>query len=165
MLTEETAQIRDIHRTPLGPMISTWTDIGLYSLRWDVSVDNQVSDFASLPDSRSRDLDNRLGDYFATGKADFESIKIDGSGWTAFSKQVYDCCRSIDSGTTLTYQELARRAGRALASRAVGAAMSRNRLLLIVPCHRVISAGGGLRGFSAPGGLATKRFLLDLEAK
>jgi methylated-DNA-[protein]-cysteine S-methyltransferase len=51
------------------------------------------------------------------------------------------------------------------ASRAVGAAMSRNRILLVIPCHRVVSAGGVLRGFSAPGGLRTKQFLLDLESR
>ena len=63
----------------------------------------------------------------------------------------------------MTYKQLAKLAGNEKASRAVGAAMSRNRILLVIPCHRVIAAGGGLRGFSAPGGLATKRLLLQLE--
>jgi methylated-DNA-[protein]-cysteine S-methyltransferase len=89
---------------------------------------------------------------------------LDGSGWTAFGRAVYRECRRIPAGTTVTYGELAERAGTRSASRAVGALMARNRILLVIPCHRVVAVGGGLRGFSAEGGLATKRYLLDLEA-
>lgn len=147
-------------------MVSTWTDNGLFSLCWDSPGDIHPGDIDDGADGVGpEELEDRLEEYFATGRADFRSIVLDTEGWTPFTRHVYQCCRSIAPGETVTYKELARRAGNAAASRAVGAAMSRNRVLLVVPCHRVISSGGGLRGFSAPGGLQTKQFLLDLETK
>ncbi|QDV47831.1 Methylated-DNA--protein-cysteine methyltransferase [Stieleria neptunia] len=163
------AGVQQDHSTALGNMVSTWTAAGLYSLRWQertVSGDDPGGgDHPVSADPRADQLDQRLREYFATGHADFDSIALDTQGWTPFTNQVYRCCRAIAAGTTVTYQELARRAGNKAASRAVGAAMARNRVLLVIPCHRVVSAGGGLRGFSAPGGLQTKQFLLDLESE
>lgn len=138
-------------------MVSTWTDKGLHSLQWE-NVARTDHD-----DTRSQTLDDRIGEYFQTGKTDFGEIEIDTDGWTPFYREVYRCCREITPGTTITYKQLAGRAGNTAASRAAGAAMARNRVLLVIPCHRVVSVGGGLRGFSAPGGLQTKQFLLDLE--
>ena len=155
--TTAPTEVRFVHETPLGPMVSVWTDAGLFSLTWD---ETPVSE---RHEARAQGLEDRLGEYFQTGNADFDAIQWDPQGWTPFTEAVYRCCREITPGMTVTYKQLAERAGNAAASRAVGAAMSRNRLLLVIPCHRVISAGGGLRGFSAPGGLQTKQFLLDLE--
>lgn len=152
---------RGVHPTPLGKMVSTWTESGLRSLRWEEPSPGSFDSGSS--DVRCDDLDARLQEYFQTGRVDFGSIEVDSEGWTAFTETVYECCRAIEPGTTLTYKELAGRAGNPAASRAVGAAMSRNRVLLVIPCHRVISAGGELRGFSAAGGLQTKQSLLDLE--
>jgi methylated-DNA-[protein]-cysteine S-methyltransferase len=64
----------------------------------------------------------------------------------------------------LTYGQLARRVGSPAAARAVGSTMARNRLPLVIPCHRVVGSGGQLRGFSAPGGVAVKQRLLQMEA-
>ncbi|MCS7467589.1 methylated-DNA--[protein]-cysteine S-methyltransferase [Stieleria sp. ICT_E10.1] len=167
-LTAQTGVERD-HWTALGTMVSTWTAAGLYSLRWQerpgLHQGPGADDGPGDVDARVEDLDQRLREYFTTGHADFDAIEVDTQGWTPFTKQVYRCCRAIAPGTTITYQELARRAGNKAASRAVGAAMARNRILLVIPCHRVVSTGGGLRGFSAPGGLQTKQFLLDLETE
>ncbi len=161
--------VQQDHRTALGNMVSTWTTAGLYSLRWQERTgphEGPGSDNGPVAgDPRVEDLDQRLREYFATGHADFDAIELDTQGWTPFTAQVYRYCRAIAPGTTITYQELAQRAGNKAASRAVGAAMARNRILLVIPCHRVVSAGGGLRGFSAPGGLQTKQFLLDLETE
>jgi methylated-DNA-[protein]-cysteine S-methyltransferase len=66
-------------------------------------------------------------------------------------------------GETVTYAELGRRAGHPRAARAVGGAVARNPLPIVVPCHRVVAAGGGAGGFSAPGGVATKARLLAAE--
>lgn len=158
MLTTTPSIVRSVHQTPLGPMASTWTTNGLHSLQWE-NVAGTNHD-----DSRAQMLDDRIGDFFQTGRADFGEIEIDTDGWTPFHREVYRCCREITAGTTITYKELAGRAGNSAASRAAGAAMARNRVLLVIPCHRVVSAGGVLRGFSAPGGLQTKQFLLDLES-
>lgn len=151
-----------LHSTPLGPMVSRWTDAGLISLDWnaDDGVDH-CEDTGALADV----LDAQLNQYFETGVSDFRHIRLDSSGWSAFHRLVYQRCREIPVGETLTYKKLATKAGNSAASRAVGAAMARNRILLVIPCHRVISSGGGLRGFSAPGGLETKQYLLDLESK
>ncbi|MBK8247485.1 MAG: methylated-DNA--[protein]-cysteine S-methyltransferase [Gemmatimonadetes bacterium] len=81
----------------------------------------------------------------------------------AFDRTIYALTRAIPPGQTRTYGELAAAAGDATQARAVGQAMARNPVPLIVPCHRVLAAGGALGGFSAPGGTATKHRLLQLE--
>jgi methylated-DNA-[protein]-cysteine S-methyltransferase len=94
---------------------------------------------------------------------DFRDVPLDVSTIGRFPRRVYELLREVGPGRTTTYGELARRAGSAGAARAVGAAMANNRFLLVVPCHRVLGAGGALGGFSAPGGTKTKRVMLDLE--
>jgi len=80
-----------------------------------------------------------------------------------FEARVHAALARVRWGETITYGELAERAGSPGAARAVGAVMARNPLPLVIPCHRVLPAGGGLGGFSAPGGTATKFRLLHLE--
>ena len=156
-----------IHSTPLGPMWSRWTTGGLYRLGWDEpdseAIDVESSSIDSEMQRQIDDFDQVLESYFHDGVESFLDVPVDSTGWTAFHHRVYEQCRKIEAGTTRTYKELAAMAGSDKASRAVGAAMARNRIPLVIPCHRVVSAGGNLRGFSAPGGLDTKRFLLDLE--
>lgn len=82
-----------------------------------------------------------------------------------FFKKVYRAAHQIPSGQVMTYKELAQKAGSPLASRAVGQAMARNPLPLLIPCHRVIGHNKKLVGFSAHGGISTKEKLLSLEAK
>ena len=95
--------------------------------------------------------------------ADFSWLQIDLEGYDAPSQQVYLAARAIAWGQTLTYGELAQRAGMGGAAREVGQALSRNRLAIIVPCHRIVAADGKLGGFSAFGGPQTKLRLLELE--
>jgi methylated-DNA-[protein]-cysteine S-methyltransferase len=92
-----------------------------------------------------------------------DSIELDLSSYTAFACDVLTACRGIPWGRTRTYGELAAACGAAGAARAVGNVMASNRFPLVVPCHRVVAAGGRLGGFSAPQGLAMKRRLLALE--
>lgn len=80
-----------------------------------------------------------------------------------FHRRVYDVTRAIKPGTTLSYGEIAERVGEPDAARAVGQALGRNPIPIIVPCHRVLAARGGTGGFSAPGGTATKLQLLAIE--
>lgn len=150
------------HETPLGTMWSSWTDRGLYSLNWERSDMETVTGSPATMQQIDR-FHEHLAEFFQSGQESFSGVAIDPTGWTEFTSEVYRRCRTIPPATTLTYKQLAEWAGNERASRAVGAAMSRNRILLVIPCHRVIAAGGGLRGFSAPGGLATKRMLLELE--
>jgi methylated-DNA-[protein]-cysteine S-methyltransferase len=76
---------------------------------------------------------------------------------------VLEACRGIPYGRTTTYAELAAKAGNPRAARAAGSAMSHNPIPIIIPCHRVLHTGGGLGGFSAPGGLSLKERLLAME--
>ncbi len=81
-----------------------------------------------------------------------------------FERRVYEVTQRLAPGQTSTYGEVARELGDAGAARAVGVALGRNPWPLVVPCHRVLAAGGRLGGFSAPGGVATKERLLAIEA-
>jgi methylated-DNA-[protein]-cysteine S-methyltransferase len=90
-------------------------------------------------------------------------LTLDTDGIPEFNRRVYDVARAIPPGSTLSYGEVAERLGAPGAARAVGQALGENPWPIIVPCHRVLAADGGIGGFSAPGGTATKRRLLALE--
>jgi methylated-DNA-[protein]-cysteine S-methyltransferase len=94
---------------------------------------------------------------------DLSSVALDMSRVADFDKRVYTEARSIPPRETLTYGDIADRLGDASLSRAVGQALGRNPFAIIVPCHRVIAAGGKSGGFSAVGGVETKRKLLEIE--
>ncbi len=101
----------------------------------------------------------QLGEYFDGKRREFD-LPL-GAGGTEFQQRVWAELRRIPFGETISYRTLAERIGKPAASRAVGQANGRNRLPIVVPCHRVISHDGTLGGYG--GGLATKRALLDLE--
>ncbi|MGQ9576534.1 MAG: methylated-DNA--[protein]-cysteine S-methyltransferase [Thermoguttaceae bacterium] len=108
-------------------------------------------------------LIRRLRAYASGKPVQFDDVAIDPGPLTPFQRRVIACCRAIPWGTTLTYGQLAAKAGFPGAARAVGNCMAANRLPLIVPCHRVVGADGRLRGYSGPGGQGMKRRLLQLE--
>ncbi len=111
------------------------------------------------------ELIDRLQEFARGEPSDFSDLAVETPGATSFQRRVIDACRAIPWGETLSYGELARRVGRSGAARAVGSVMSANRVPLVVPCHRVVAASGGLGGYSAPQGLAMKRRLLDAEQR
>ena len=94
---------------------------------------------------------------------DLGAIDLDMSGIPEFPRRVYAVARAIPPGQTVTYGDVAARLGEPGAARAVGQALGRNPFAIIVPCHRVVAAGGRLGGFSANGGAATKRRILAIE--
>jgi methylated-DNA-[protein]-cysteine S-methyltransferase len=94
---------------------------------------------------------------------DLGDVPLDDRGVDELRRAVYAETRRTPPGTTRTYGEIARAIGRPDGARDVGVALSRNPTPIIVPCHRVVAANGALTGFSAPGGLATKRRMLELE--
>ena len=102
--------------------------------------------------------------YFAGEETDFSRVQVDLAGQDAFFAQIYDALRRVGWGGTTTYGALAKEvgAGRERA-RDVGEAKAKNPMPLIIPCHRVLAAGGKLGGFSAPGGSNTKARMLELE--
>lgn len=95
---------------------------------------------------------------------DLSGIALDMDRVPPFHRRVYEATRTIAAGQTRTYGAIARKIGAAGAARAVGQALGRNPFAILVPCHRVIAASGKLGGFSAHGGIETKRRLLEIEA-
>lgn len=107
-----------------------------------------------------RAVHEQLNEYFEGSRTGFElPLELEG---TPFQRRVWRALLEIPYGETISYGALARRIGRPESTRAVGAANGRNPISLIVPCHRVVGADGGLTGYG--GGIERKRFLLDLEA-
>jgi methylated-DNA-[protein]-cysteine S-methyltransferase len=94
---------------------------------------------------------------------DLSDLGLDMSDVPDFHRRVYEAARRIGPGHTCTYGELAERLGEPGAARAVGQALGANPFAVIVPCHRVLAAGGRGGGFSAPGGVDTKLRLLEIE--
>jgi O-6-methylguanine DNA methyltransferase len=95
--------------------------------------------------------------------SDLSEVVLDMNGLPPFHRRVYEAARDIGPGATLSYGEVAARIGVPGAARAVGQALGRNPFAIVVPCHRVLAAGGKAGGFSASGGVATKMRLLSIE--
>jgi methylated-DNA-[protein]-cysteine S-methyltransferase len=95
--------------------------------------------------------------------SDLSDVALDMEGVPPFNRRVYEVTRTILAGSTLTYGAIATRLGEPGAARAVGQALGHNPFVLVVPCHRVLAADGGLGGFSAAGGRVTKLRLLTIE--
>ncbi len=109
------------------------------------------------------ELAESLQRYFA-GEVVEPAAPLDDTLGTEFERRVWSACRAIGYGQRRTYKQLARAAGSPAGARAVGMALGRNPCPIIVPCHRVVRSDGHPGGFSAPGGVAFKRRLLQMEA-
>lgn len=94
---------------------------------------------------------------------DLRWVVLDESGIDPFRRGVYAATREIGPGSTASYGDIARAIGKPDAPRAVGHALGENPFPIVVPCHRVLSSAGALHGFSAPGGIVTKRRMLEIE--
>ena len=111
-------------------------------------------------------LAEQITAYFEGAHVNFgRDIPLVLDGLSSFSISVLTACRDIELGQTITYGRLAKKSGRPNASRAVGSALAKNPLPLIIPCHRVVRSDGKLGGFSAPGGVTLKKKMLELERK
>lgn len=161
--------------TALGPMGIAWNEVRIVG--------------AQLPEGSAEAMTARLARRFpavatvAIGSAppfvrsavtrvqalltgardDLTDIALDLGDVTELQARVYGVARAIPPGQTLTYGEVAERLGDKTLARAVGEALGKNPIPVIVPCHRVLAANGSLGGFSAPGGAETKRRLLQIE--
>jgi methylated-DNA-[protein]-cysteine S-methyltransferase len=160
MNTRFAAQGR-IH-TPLGPMTAAATERGLAGLWFDGQQHHPGALGAPHDDGQRFIAQARreLAAYFAGARVRFR-VPLDAQG-TPFQRAVWQALMSIPSGRHESYGALAARLGRPAAARAVGAAVGRNPVSIVVPCHRVLGSGGALTGYA--GGLERKRALLALEA-
>jgi methylated-DNA-[protein]-cysteine S-methyltransferase len=149
--------------TPVGSLKLSFTDRGLAALEFagEGAVLAPAQD--ALPPHLKPIIEaakRELIAYFQGSRTDFSSLALDPHG-TPFQLRVWQELQRIPFGHTISYGELARRVGNPKAARAVGQANGCNPIPIIVPCHRVINAGGGLGGYSS--GLDRKRWLLQHE--
>jgi methylated-DNA-[protein]-cysteine S-methyltransferase len=148
--------------SPLGPMIVAATEKGLAGLWFEGQ--RHLPDSAAWPVVPGHPVIRKafaqLGEYFAGGRSQFD-LPLDLQGGTAFQQSVWKALLAIPPGRTTSYGVLSQRIGKPAAVRAVGAAVGRNPLSIIVPCHRVLGTDGSLTGYA--GGLERKSALLQLE--
>jgi methylated-DNA-[protein]-cysteine S-methyltransferase len=159
--------------TPLGYCAVAWVDAGI--ARFQLPLPDAEACTRHLlrrsadarPASPPADVMRVVEDvqhYFGGQQIDFSQVRVELGEQAKFAVEIYSALREIRWGQTTTYGALAKRIGRGHEdARAVGAAMAKNPLPLIVPCHRVLAAGSKIGGFSAPGGATTKRRMLELE--
>jgi methylated-DNA-[protein]-cysteine S-methyltransferase len=151
--------------TALGVCAVRWTEIGVASVRLPSSRTvglPHTRDVDDLPSPVRAAIDGITALLDGT-PVDLGFVALDERGIDPFRRGVYAATRAVPPGSVATYGEIARAIGRPDAARDVGAALAGNPFPIVVPCHRVVGANGKLTGFSAPGGLATKRRILELE--
>lgn len=148
--------------SPLGPMIVAATGRGLAGLWFEGQ--RHLPDSSGWPHAPEhpvlREAAAQLRDYFAGRRTQFD-LPLDLQSGTAFQQSVWQALLAIPSGRTTSYGDLSQRVGRPSAARAVGAAVGRNPVSIVVPCHRVLGRDGSLTGYA--GGLERKSALLGLE--
>ena len=148
--------------SPLGPMIVAATGSGLAGVWFEGQ--RHLPDHSGWPHAPGHPVlataVQQLSDYFAGHRTRFD-LPLDLQGGTAFQQSVWQALLAIPSGATTSYGDLSQRVGRPAAVRAVGAAVGRNPVSIVVPCHRVLGSDGSLTGYA--GGLERKSALLDLE--
>lgn len=110
----------------------------------------------------TREAADLLVRYFAGEPVSFE-LPVAGEGFTPFQWTVYEAVRAIPYGEVRNYSGIAAEIGRPRSARGIGRAMARNPLPIIIPCHRVVGKSGDMTGYSAPGGVVSKQWLLTME--
>ncbi|MBI1943700.1 MAG: methylated-DNA--[protein]-cysteine S-methyltransferase [Betaproteobacteria bacterium] len=153
----------DRFESPFGGMLLAASDRGLSGVYFDRQKHHprRGSEWQHAPDNPHLQRARRqLAEYFAGKRKQFDLV-LDPGG-TDFQKAVWKAIAGVPYGETISYGELARRAGFAEGARAAGAATGRNPIGIVVPCHRIVGSDGSLTGYA--GGLERKRALLALES-
>ena len=150
------------YESPLGPMIVAATSRGLAGAWFEGQ--RHLPDNSKWPSQPQHPVLRRtvaqLDEYFRGNRTSFD-LPLDLQGGTAFQQSVWQALLSIPRGGTTSYGVLSQRIGQPAAVRAVGAAVGRNPLCIVLPCHRVLGSDGSLTGYA--GGLERKSALLQLE--
>ena len=148
--------------SPLGPMIIAVTDLGVAGVWFDGQ--KHMPDHAAWADAADhphvRETIVQLTEYFGGRRSSFE-LPLDLAAGTPFQQSVWRALLAIPHGATTSYSAISHGIGCPAATRAVGAAIGRNPVSVLVPCHRVLGSGGALTGYA--GGLMRKTALLKLE--
>lgn len=160
--------------TAIGWIGIAWTDAGLAAVQLPerdraATLRRLLARLASpstedaAPGPAIGALSQRIRAHSLGETVDHSQTGLDLAGVDDFRRDIYSAASGLRFGETTTYGELARQAGHPGKAREAGEALGRNPVPLVVPCHRILAAGGRLGGFSAPGGSATKAKLLSLE--
>ncbi len=158
--------------TPIGTCSLVWKDETVVGLRLPEAsaaatrgrIKRRWPDAAEqAPPAPMQKIIDRVLTLLAGKSVDLRDIPVDFGAAPEFHRRAYDIARTIPPGQTMTYGEIAKRLGVPHESREVGQAMGRNPIAIIMPCHRVLGADGKMGGFSANGGIATKRRILEIE--
>src|SRR4051812_12864272 len=170
-----TSQITAGHavlETVIGFMGIAWSEKGLIRLclpeRSREAVERRLLRHPGVSASTAQpswvvELIASIKAYAAGEDVDFTGFPVDLDGIDDFRLAIYNAARKLSYGETTTYGELAKRAGHAGLPRETGAALGANPVPLVIPCHRILAAGGKIGGFSAPGGSVTKEKMLAME--
>lgn len=157
-----------IFPSTLGWMAIAWSDDGLVRVRMGyhsrAELEAVIGSVSATPPLWCQRLVERLQAYAAGAEDDFRDVPVAALWLTPFQNDIVAALRAVPYGERTTYGDLAKKAGRRGAARAVGQVMATNPVPLVVPCHRVLASGGKIGGFSAPTGLELKQQLLDLES-
>jgi methylated-DNA-[protein]-cysteine S-methyltransferase len=158
--------------TPIGTCGLVWKDETVIGLRLPeasaaatrarIKRRRPEAEEKTPPTEMQRVIDRVLA-LLAGEAVDLSDVPLDFGGAPEFHRRAYEVARTIPPGQTMTYGEIAKRLGAPHESREVGHAMGRNPIAIIMPCHRVLGADGKMGGFSANGGVATKRRILEIE--
>ncbi|MCT8971274.1 methylated-DNA--[protein]-cysteine S-methyltransferase [Microbaculum sp. A6E488] len=162
-----------LFETAIGPCAIAWSESGISGVQlseasMEATRTRMQRRFPAVvetaPPPSVQDAIDRIAALMAGKPSDLTTITLDLEGIPAFNRRVYEVTRGIPPGSTLTYGEIAERIGEPGAAQSVGQAEGANPFPIIVPCHRVLAAGGKVGGFSAHGGIAVKRKMLAIEA-
>jgi methylated-DNA-[protein]-cysteine S-methyltransferase len=157
----------DVVDTPIGPLLVAASDRGLAAISFDSDPEGQLERLARIAGPRvlrspeATDLARRELDEYFEGRRRAFDVPLDLRALPTFTVDVLRALAGVPYGETTTYGELAARVGHPRAARAVGTVMNRNRIPIVLPCHRVVGATGDLVGYG--GGLDRKIALLQLE--
>ena len=152
--------------SPLGLLYAGVNDAGLCAIKFGRERDDMLSPGNDkIPTTKQALLDDifkQLNEYFDKQRTHF-TLKTDVSALTDFQQLVLQTLSRIDKGEVWTYRHVAEAIGKPKASRAVGQALGRNPIPIVIPCHRVVASGGGLGGYSGGSGVTAKLWLLRHE--
>ncbi len=154
-----------IFETAIGTCGVTWSELGLTEvlLPRTRSLTGERHTGASAVPGAVGDAIGAIVALLDGQRLDLRDVALDERALDDFRRRVYAATREVGPGQTATYGEIARAIDAPGAARSVGAALGQNPYPIVVPCHRVLAADGSLHGFSAPGGIRTKRRLLAIE--
>lgn len=168
-LAQSTVYFDVLEDTPVGPIMVAVDRNGVVAIEFGRELQDfgerlseNISVLAQRSTSKTAEVREQLAEYFSGERTTFE-LSISLEHVTDFQRKVLMATSKVRSGEVSTYGEIARRIGKSRAARAVGQALARNPIPILIPCHRVLGGDGSLHGYSGKGGLKTKKALLVHE--